>query len=124
MKFAGGGGVSWGKKDRGRAKKEKKFLFVIGFDGEAAGDGSIIYSGVCTKEEADQIARLMTNMLNKEKRGLGEEPRPMERPLPCGHSNRSLCGPECLLPLKQHADTCAMDGDAAVCPNGCGTGRP
>jgi hypothetical protein len=67
MKFSGGGRVSWGKKDRDRAKKEKKYLFVIGFDGEAAGDGSIIFQGACSKEEADQISKLITSMINKEK---------------------------------------------------------
>lgn len=68
MKFSGGGGVSWGKKDRDRAKKEKKYLFTIGFDGTSAGDGSIIYSGVCSKEEADRISKLMSDMINKEKK--------------------------------------------------------
>ncbi len=66
MKFYGGGSVSWAKKDRARAKREGKYLVVLGFNGQDAGiDGAIISMGLADATFVKKIRALILEHSDK-----------------------------------------------------------
>lgn len=63
MKLNGGGRVSWSRADRERAKREKKRLVVLGFEGL---DGQqMVVMGVAGEKLAMKIAELIVEASKK-----------------------------------------------------------